>query len=76
MLFWNISTNTVVEFGNRCFFKDFQIVVLGLLSYLVVGIINPMIIFLSNFPFLSSFFYYFFIAIFLKFSENYNKETV
>ena len=47
-----------------------------LLSYLVMRIKNRMIIFLSYFPFLSS---YFFDKLcgtaFLKVSENYNKET-
>ena len=61
-LFRRISANAVAKFGNRSFFKDmnfsepFQTVTLGLLSCLVVRIINHMIIYLSYFPNSSSFF--------------------
>ena len=66
-LFCKISMNTTVEFDNICFFKDmdfnghefsepFQTVALGLLSYLVVWIINHMITFLLYFPCPTSFF--------------------
>ena len=56
------------------FSELFQTVVLGLLSSLVVRIINQILMFLSYFPFSSSFF----MALrrsFLKVSKNYNKET-
>ena len=62
-LFRTISANAIAKFGNRSFLKDmnfsepFQTVPLGLLSCLVVRIINHMIIYLSYFPNSSSFFY-------------------
>ena len=61
LLVCKISTNATTEFGNR-YFKDIhfldplQTVGLGLLSYLVVRIINHMVVFLPYFPFPSSFF--------------------
>ena len=64
-LFCNIFTNATLEFGCRCFFNDmsfyghefFKTVLdsLGLISYLIVRIINDKIIFLLYFPLPSSF---------------------
>ena len=63
-----------MDFNGHEFSEPFQTVALGLPSYLVVWIINHMITFLLYFPYPASFF----MALkgsFLKFSENYNKET-
>ena len=82
-LFCKTSTSATVEFGNICFFKNmnfsesFQ--TLALLS--LVRIVNHMIISYSYFPCPSSFFdvhQAFLIGLrstFLKYSENYKKET-
>ena len=57
-LFHKISANAIVELGIRQSFSEpFETVALGLLSYLVVRILNQMIIFLSDFPCPSSFSY-------------------
>ena len=62
-------------FTDMDFLESFQAVALGLLSYLVMRTINHTVIFLSYFLFSSSFF----MALrrsFLRFLENYKKETV
>ena len=80
LLFGEISTKAVVEFGNGCFFKDmnfsesFQTFASGLLSYLVVRIINHMIVFLSDFPFPFQIFHFFGFEEFLF--RNFQKITI
>ena len=73
------------EFGYRCFLRawiftdmnfpePFQTIALGLLSHLVVRIINHMIVFPSYFPSPSTFFHALRVA-FFNFLKNYNKKT-